>query len=965
MKPNQNQYKHTVNLPQTPFPMKGNLPQREPEILARWAEGKLYESIRAKSGSRDKKFVLHDGPPYANGHIHIGHALNKILKDVIVKYQTMKGMNTCYVPGWDCHGLPIELQALKEMGKRKDEVSQLEFRKKARAYAEKFVGIQRAEFERLGILGEWLTPYLTMSYDYQATIAESFLTLLEKGFIEQGRKPVPWCYDCETALADAEIEYEDKVSKSVYVKFRIRPHTGSSFISDLNREIKAEKPNESPVYVLVWTTTPWTLPANVGLAFHPDLEYVAAQTNQGVFVFAKQLAGTLKEKLGWGDNIRFIRTFKGSDLPFTEAVHPFIEGRYSKVIFASYVSSTDGTGVVHIAPGHGEEDYHFGHLQNKLPVLSPVDSRGRFMEDKECGFVEAYPDCKGVNVFKANEKIIELLKDRQALLYQEDYKHSYPHCWRCKKPLIYRATEQWFLKIDEQGLREKALNEIQGKIQFFPEWGKNRIGSMVETRPDWCLSRQRYWGVPIPVISCKACKKIFVSETKRNIVKAFQEKGADVWFEKDTRAFFEGPVPQCCGTPNLHKEADILDVWFDSGVSHQAVLKKNPALSHPADLYLEGSDQHRGWFQVSLITGMALEGASPFKSVLTHGFVVDGEGKKMSKSAGNVISPQDVIKEYGADVLRLWVSSCDYQYDIRLSKEILARMVEAYRRIRNTFRYILGNLYDFDPERDSVPFAKLDSIDQWAVGEFSGLIEKVTALYDRFEFYQIYKLIHEFCTVKLSNFYLDVLKDRMYTAAPRSVKRRSSQTAFYTILNGLVRILAPILPFTCDEVWQAYSFEKGVASVHASEWPKANAGLTDQKAIREWEDLLRLRDAVNEKVERQREQGLIGSSLEAEVLLTVPDDTAKALLESCRGNLALALVVSNVRIEKKEGNALGESFQDFLGIPDINISIEIQKAAGNKCERCWNYSLTVGESADHPTLCKKCVSALLERSCNS
>ncbi|MBI4549839.1 MAG: isoleucine--tRNA ligase [Candidatus Omnitrophica bacterium] len=960
-------YKETVNLPQTPFPMKGNLPQREPEFLKKWAETRLYGRIRENRSQAPAKFVLHDGPPYANGQIHIGHALNKILKDIIVKYKTMKGLDAHYVPGWDCHGLPIELQALKEMGKRKEEVPQGEFRKQARRYAEKFVNVQREEFVRLGVFGDWERPYLTMDPAYQAVIARSFLTLFEKGYVERRLKPVPWCFDCETALADAEIEYENKTDVTVYAAFRL---DGGESADPLQKAFLNKFPGET-VSVLIWTTTPWTLPANVGMAFHPSLHYVAARTERGIFVFAEELADALRSKLGW-HKCEVLDRFSGAEIPAKTALHPFL-GRSSRRIFADYVSSTDGTGIVHIAPGHGEEDYRYGHLESGLPILSPVDAKGRFTDDPDTGWAEAYPEFKGMNVFKANTKIVELLKEKGALVTSEEYSHSYPHCWRCKKPVLFRATQQWFLKIDEHGLRRSLTERIRDSIAFYPDWGRNRIGSMVETRPDWCLSRQRYWGVPITVLSCKKCSRPFGLDTKSlagnpvfraiagRIEEAFSRDSADIWFEKEAGDFLPAGHRCVCGSGEFEKEKDILDVWFDSGVSHQAVLKYGGwGLGHPADLYLEGSDQHRGWFQVALITGSALDGIPPFKAVLTHGFVVDGEGKKMSKSAGNVISPQQVIKDFGADVLRLWVSSCDYQYDVRLSREILARMVEAYRRIRNTFRYLLGNLFDFDFETDRVAPAEMDSIDRWVMAELAELLKGVEASYERYEFYQIYKQVHEFCTVKLSNFYLDALKDRMYTASPKSSKRRSSQTAFHAILKTLVKVLAPVLPFTAEEVWGSYVFEKDCPSVHAAFWPASDPVPGAAALIQDWRGILELRDAVNEMIEAMRARGEIGSPLEAEVRFGIAEEAVRSIFEDRRQDLALAFVVSGIVLSPETGPGPARRFENLFG-RCVELSLEIAKAAGSKCERCWNYSTEVGAFSNHPTLCRKCVGALAER----
>ncbi|MFA5160186.1 MAG: isoleucine--tRNA ligase, partial [Candidatus Omnitrophota bacterium] len=865
--------------------MKANLAQREPEMLKNWETEGVYSAIRAKSAGKPK-YVLHDGPPYANGHIHIGHALNKVLKDLIVKYQTMRGHDALYVPGWDCHGLPIEHACLKEMGKRKEEVDRVEFRKQARKYAEKFIAIQREEFKRLGIFGEWEKPYLTMNYEYQTVIAASFLKLYEDGFIEQRLKPVPWCYDCETALADAELEYvEDYKSKSVYVMFPAM--------------------NSKDVHYLVWTTTPWTLPANVGLALHPDLEYITVETEKGKLIFARKLLETLREKLGF-KQVKEIGIKKGKDFSGAEAKHPFLN-RISKIITADYVSSEDGTGIVHIAPGHGEDDYKFGHLHNDLPILSPVDSRGRFTEE--------YSDHKGKHVFKANPEITEILHKNGLLLKEEDHSHSYPHCWRCKKPIIFRATTQWFMKIDHKDLRKRMQGAIGKDIQFIPDWGKNRIGAMVETRPEWCLSRQRLWGVPIPVIRCKNCTGVhFVKESRAKILEFFKKEGTDAWFARPAADFVPaGTKCPKCGKSEFEKETDIIDVWFDSGVSHQAVLKQYPGLQYPADLYLEGSDQHRGWFQSALTTSMALENKSPFKSVLTHGFVMDGQGKKMSKSAGNVVTPQHVMKEFGADVLRLWVTSCDYQFDVRLSDEILKQLVDTYRKIRNTFRYFLSNLYDFDPAKHRVPYEKLHPLDRWAMAKTDHLVAAVTDLYEHFEFHEIYREVYDFCVVDLSAYYLDILKDTLYTAAPDSWLRRSAQTAFFYILSRLVKIVAPILPFTADEVWKSYKLEENVTTVHASAWP-VSSGVKTGNDFRDWEHLREVRNAITPFLEKKRETKEIGAGLEAKVIFTAEDPESAEILHRYEKELARVFVVSQVALETKtvEGMEAAEGLSAVL-----------------------------------------------------
>lgn len=920
-------YKDTLNLPQTSFAMKADLAKREPEFLKSWQDDKLYERIRSKSAGKEK-YILHDGPPYANGHTHIGHALNKILKDIIVKYKTMRGFDALYVPGWDCHGLPIEHQCLKEMGKKKEEVELISFRKQARAYAERFISIQREEFKRLGVMGEWENPYLTMNYGYQAAIADSFLKIFKKGFIEERLKPVPWCWECETALADAELEYEDKSDTVVFVSFQA---------------------DNSDTSYLVWTTTPWTLPANVGLALHPDLEYVTVQTDKGQFVLARNLLSALQDKLGFGQ-VKELGIKKGKDYAGMSARHPFLQ-RSSKIILADYVSDTDGTGIVHIAPGHGEEDYQYGYVQNKLDILSPVNSRGRFTEEFDL--------MKGEHVFKANEKIAELLKEKGKLLHSERFEHSYPHCWRCKKPIVFRATPQWFLKMDHLNLRKNALNAIEKEIRFTPDWGKNRIGSMVETRPDWCLSRQRYWGVPIPIIRCENCKKDFTNETHEQIVQGFEKEGADSWFEKSTEEFFlGGKAPKCCSSQSLKKEQDILDVWFDSGVSHQAVLKKTPGLHYPADLYLEGSDQHRGWFQSSLTTAMAIECKPPFKGVLTHGFVVDGSGKKMSKSAGNVVAPQDVMKEFGADILRLWVSSCDYQFDVRLSKEILKQMADTYRKIRNTFRYLLANLFDFNPKTEGIAFEKMHPLDHWAIQKTENVMKEVSELYNQFDFHGIYQKLYDLCSIDLSSYYLDILKDTLYTARKDSFLRRSAQTGLFEILKRLVKMSAPILPFTADEVWKAFSIEPGVLSVHESLWLESKHSMPKDE-FSDWELIYQLRNALTPFLEKKRAAGMIGASLDAKIILESGHNGLLELVKRNSTHLTRILIVSGFEIQDTAAAESEEGSVNWLNGELAPFKVAIQKAEGGKCVRCWNYSAVVGTSAEHPGLCGKCLEAVL------
>ncbi len=726
-------YKSTLNLPKTEFPMKANLPDKEPLILKSWQDKNIYSLICAKSAGK-KKYILHDGPPYANGDIHIGHALNKILKDIIVKFKTMFGFDAAYVPGWDCHGLPVEHQLFKELKINKNQISQIDFRKQAHDYALRYVHIQKEEFKRLGVFGDWENPYLTLSYDYEEAIVKSLSLLKQRDYIYRGLKPVNWCFKCETALAEAEVEYEEHTSPSIYVKFKL----------EKNRIFKKD------IFAVIWTTTPWTLLANVAIAAHPEFNYAHYETDKGDLLIAECRQQELSS-IGLRE-IRKIESFKGKDLEGLIYTHPFVQ-RKGSLVLADYVSAEEGTGLVHTAPGHGNEDYLTG-LKYKLDTVMPVDKQGKF--DHTAG------EFKGQNVYQANAAIIDKLKQLGILLFETTVKHSYPHCWRCKAPIIFRATRQWFLGIDRQGLRRKVLKTIEKNIQWIPESGKERIRTMVSLRPDWCLSRQRFWGVPIPAITCNNCREeILEVRVIENFAKFVAKEGTDSWFKRELSDFlprdYHCPI---CKEDSFSKGTDILDVWFDSGVSHQAVLKKRKELEFPSALYLEGSDQHRGWFQSSLIPAICIDGQSPFKAVLTHGFVVDAEGKKMSKSQGNVISPQDIIKDYGADILRLWVASSDYNEDIRISPQILARLSEAYRKIRNTLRFILSNLFDFDPDKNKKSYEELREIDKWLLFKLEQLLESVSCKYEAFQFYKAYKEIYEFCNQELSMYYLDMVKGR-------------------------------------------------------------------------------------------------------------------------------------------------------------------------------------------------------------
>ncbi|PJC48520.1 MAG: isoleucine--tRNA ligase [Candidatus Omnitrophica bacterium CG_4_9_14_0_2_um_filter_42_8] len=904
------EYKNTLNLPKTDFPMKGNLPDKEPGILKKWEDSDLYQAIRAKQKGKPK-YILHDGPPYANGNIHIGHALNKTLKDIVIKFKTMQGYDAPYVPGWDCHGMPIEHQLFKEMKKTKHDVDQVKFRKLAHEFAVKYVGIQKVEFERLGIFGDWDNPYLTLKPEYEKAVVASFNKLAKDGYIYRGLKPINWCAKCETALAEAEVEYEDHVSPSIYVKF-----------------------NSESFAFLVWTTTPWTLVSNVAIAVHPDLKYVFVKTDShGTLVLAEDLLEGVLKKLGEAGSV--IKTVKGRELEGIIARHPFLN-RASKVVLADYVSNEDGTGCVHIAPGHGQEDYEVG-LKYNLPVVMPVDEKGRF---RKIDSFEVPEEIIGRPISEANDIVLKILSDKKALLISAKTEHSYPYCWRCHSPLIFRATKQWFLGVDKNSLRQRTLNEIKG-IKWVPDIGEKRISSMIELRPDWCLSRQRYWGVPVPILYCASCNSEVIDDSvMKKIEETFGAEGSDSWFAKGAESFVpQGFKCKKCGHGEFKKETDILDVWFESGVSHQAVLRINNNLGFPADLYLEGSDQHRGWFQTSILIGMGVEKASPFKNVLTHGFVVDGVGKKMSKSAGNVVSPQEVISKKGADVLRLWASSSSYFDDVRISDEILDRTVEAYRKFRNTAKYLLGNLYDFDPEKDSLAPEGLLEIDRWALSRLNSVVREVTGSFERFMFHEATSAIYKFCILDMSNFYLDILKDRLYTFGAGSKARRSGQTVLYKILSVLTRLMAPITPFTAEEIWGYFN---KTGSVHLADWPKAENCLIDADLEAGWQKLINLREEVLKALEEKRIAKLIGSPLEAKVVIAAAKEKYE-FLNKYLPDLRYIFIVSQVELVKGD-----------------KLNIRVLKADGKKCSRCWNWSPLVGKDQANPTLCERCSGVVTE-----
>jgi len=932
--------------------MKGNLPQREPEFLARWHEQQLYQRIQTSRADKPL-YVLHDGPPYANGHIHIGHALNKILKDIIVKSRTMEGYRVPYIPGWDCHGLPIEHQVTKQLGPKKQDMTTTQLRQLCREYAEKFYTIQREEFRRLGVLGDWEHPYLTMNREYEATIVREFGKFVEQGGVYKGLKPVLWCTQDQTALAEAEVEYEDHVSPSIYVTFPFQVNPAKQLgLSEIEGFEK--------VSIVIWTTTPWTLPANQAIALHPDIDYAFVQVGDEVLVMAEKLVEDVANACGLSDP-KTLGVKKGKE-GFEGLVcgRPLTEG-LSPILLGDFVTLEQGTGCVHIAPGHGMEDYllalkYNAHvpcqvLAEPLEVMVPVDDRG-------C-FTKAFEAFAGEHVLKANPGIVQKLQELGVLLGQNTLDHSYPHCWRCKKPVIFRATQQWFVSMEKGQLRERALKEID-QVQWVPERGRDRIYGMIANRPDWCLSRQRIWGTPIPGFTCVRCfATVADPQIITHIADLVSEHGADVWYEQSAEELLPtGTVCPGCGGHEFKKEQDILDVWFESGVSHAAVLKKHGSDWWPANLYLEGSDQHRGWFHSALLSSVTTDGSAPYRAVLTHGFVVDGQGKKMSKSAGNVVAPQDVIKQYGAEILRLWVAAQDYQEDLRISQAILKQLVEQYRKIRNTCRYVLSNIYDYDPSNPShqVEIDQLPELDRWALLRLNKLIQDVRQGYHEFDFRQIVHELDYFCSVNMSATYLDILKDRMYTFPKNSPLRRGSQMVLYKIVTGLAQLMAPILSFTAEDVWTVLPVKpKDSGSVHLETFPEG-VSLKDEEVLEtHWKELLEIRTLVLGALEHQRREKVIGASLEAKVTLTSPQNGQFKLLKSYEADLPALFIVSQVsltldeRWSSKELEDSGES---------RGILIKVEKAEGQKCERCWNYLSTVGANAEHPTLCHRCVEAV-------
>ena len=925
-------YSKTLNLPETEFPMRAGLPEREPEFLKYWEENKIYEK-KQELHAGHKKFVLHDGPPYANGKIHMGTALNKILKDIIMKYKYAQGFDTPYVPGWDTHGMPIEHAAIKNLGLNRHELDTLVLRKECHDYALKWIDEQRTDFKRLGVLGDWDHPYITMTHDYEAVQIHVFGEMAKKGYIYKGKKAVYWCPHCETALAEAEIEYGEEKSPAIFVKMPLVKDNG----------MLPEAAQGKPAYIVIWTTTPWTMPANVAIALHTDFEYAWVECEGEILFMAKEMLEAVG-KVCKKDLSNIIGTCKGKDMEYAECRHPFETiDRKSLVVLADYVTLEAGTGCVHTAPGHGADDFETGVRYN-LPIICPVDGSGKLT-------AEAGADFAGMFVFDANVPIIKYLAGLNRLFGKENIRHQYAHCWRCKNPIIYRATEQWFASVD--GFREEALNAIANDVQWIPSWGEARIHNMVADRHDWCISRQRVWGVPIPIFYCEDCNEHLVNDDTINAVAdLFAKEGSDAWWAHSAEEILpQGTKCPKCGGTHFRKESDIMDVWFDSGSSHAAVCKTRPELAWPADMYLEGSDQHRGWFQSSLLTSVATEGKAPYRAVLTHGYVVDGEGRKMSKSVGNTVAPQEVIAQYGADIIRLWAASSDYKADIRISKEILKLLSEVYRKIRNTIRYILGNTNDFNYETDKVEFKDMLELDRWALMHMQLLKKEVSAAYESYDFHVLYHAIHNFCSVEMSSYYLDILKDRLYAYKADSFERRSAQTAMYEIMLDLVVMIAPVLSFTMEEVWQ---FMKKPASMPESvfmmPWPECKEEYIDEALESKWDNFIEIRSEITRVLEGARRAKTIGHSLDAKVELHATGE-ALAILRSVEGDLATLLIVSQAKLV--EGLAGGV---EATGREDLKVTV--QAAEGEKCERCWIYSDTVGKDAEHPTVCARCAAAL-------
>ena len=916
-------YRKTLNLPKTDFPMKANLPKREPEIQKFWKESDIYGRV-LEAGRDRPPFVLHDGPPYANGDLHLGTALNKIIKDIIIKYKSMSGHFCPYVPGWDCHGQPIEFNVEKMLGEEKSKLDIMEVRRRCHEYALHYVDRQSEQFQRLGVRGDFDDPYLTLKPSYETVNIKVLSVLLDKGLVYRRRKPIHWCPRCVTALAEAELEYADKTSPSIYVKFPLLspvPGTGDE------------------AAVVIWTTTPWTLPANVAIALHPDMDYLLLAVDGENLIIGEPLLERALSEMGVED-YKVKRKFKGSELAGLEARHPWRDWP-SRLVATDYVTTEQGTGAVHTAPGHGQEDYQVG-LEYDLPMPMPVDDLGEFTSQA--------PEFEGMFVDDANAVIIDDLREKGLLLGLAELTHSYPHCWRCKGPVIFRATPQWFVGVDlpygGASLRDRCLEAVDG-IQWIPGWNSRRMRGMLETRPDWCISRQRAWGVPIPALRCEECGEVFMTvESLQRAESLIAAEGSDAWFEKDVEDIF-GTAITCvnCGSGRLAREKDILDVWFESGISHEVVLNQWEGHSWPCDMYLEGSDQHRGWFQTSMLTAIGSREAPPYRSVLTHGFVVDGDGRKMSKLLGNVISPMDICDRLGADILRLWVAAADYTVDIPASQEIFDRLVEAYRRIRNTLRFLLGNLYDFDFKRDAVAPQEMEELDRWILSRLQRLVERCTRAFDEYQMHLVYHALHNFCAVDLSSLYLDMRKDCLYTFAADSRPRRSAQTALHHLLHTVTRLMAPVLCHTAEEAWRSRAGVTGDESVQLQEWPAPDEAWIDTELEEVFDKMLEVRELVTKALEEKRSGKELGTSLEAAIKLSIPP-SLEGMFKARQDFLPTLFIVSGVELE-----TLSEE-----GEPRV----AVEKAPGKKCSRCWNFRTSVGLDAAHPEICDRCLPVVLE-----
>ncbi len=922
-------YNQTLNLPQSDFPMRGNLPKREPGMLKEWEDQNLYQQVMKKNEGKPS-YILHDGPPYANGNIHMGTALNKVLKDMIIRHKNMTGYRAPYVPGWDTHGLPIELKALKKDGVDPSAISKVELRHICQEFATEHIASMTNQFKRLGVIGDWENPYMTLRHEFEAKQIEIFGAMAKRDFIYKGLKPVYWCPECKTALAEAEIEYENDPCHSIYVKFQVTEDKGIFAPMGIDK---------SKVYFVIWTTTTWTIPGDVAICLGPDYEYTLAKANDEYYVMAAELVPAAMAAAGI-EEYECVGSFKGSDFEYCKVMHPLID-RESLVIYGDHVTLESGTGCVHTAPGHGVEDFEVCQKYPEIPIVVPVDNDGRMTKD-------AY-EFEGLTTEEANKAIALKLDEVGALFALQKIVHQYPHCWRCKKPVLFRATEQWFCSVD--GFKDDAIKAIQD-VQWIPEWGQGRIEGMVRDRSDWCISRQRTWGVPIPILYCKDCGKTILDETTiKAISNLFRAEGADAWYTKEPSEFLPEGYQCSCGCKEFTKESDIMDVWFDSGVSHAAVIDERDDLSWPADLYLEGADQYRGWFQSSLLTSVAWRGRAPYKAVCTHGWVVDGQGRKMSKSLGNGIEADEITSKYGADILRLWVASSDYHVDVRVSPEILKQCSDAYRKIRNTAKYMIGNLYDFNPDTDQLPLDELLEIDRLALTKLNTLIERAEEGYSTFEFHNVYRAIYNFCVVDLSNFYLDIIKDRLYCEQADGKLRRSAQTAMYLILDTMTKIVAPILAFTSNEIWQSMPHAATDRAEHVllNDMNPVFDVKVSPEFLDKWNRIYQVTGEVQKALEIKRTEKLIGKSLEAKITLFCDGEWYDFLSSLDETDLKTCFICSKVLVKQGSGEYVS-------GIEGLSITVE--KADGEKCERCWTFDESVGQNADHPTLCARCAAVL-------